>query len=148
VFVSTFDLVHAIGVWLFTGPTNTDDDYRRYIEEIHRLDPKGAGRDAPAAILIVDKGNPIPDARWRREIAEASATLKTENGLFVVVSDSRLVRGAVTAINWIRPPPYEWSVHDDLNEAIRWVESKRGRPLPVIAELVAQARAEAAARSS
>jgi hypothetical protein len=148
VFTSAFDLPYGVVVWLFSGTTNGDDDFERYIEEIKTLDSRSAGRENPAAILVVDKGNPVPDARWRRRIAEESAVLVSRKPLFAVVSDSRVVRGVVTAINWIRPPPYEWSVHERFEDAVRWVEGKKGLSLPVCVQLLAQARADAAARTA
>src|SRR5258708_38160222 len=102
-----------------------------------------AGRDHPAAILMADPDNPLPNAGWRRKIAEASTTLKSRP-VFVMVSTSLVARGVVTAINWLRPPPYEHAVYRAFDEAGEWVARPRGRaPRPP-----AKPRAEARTASA
>jgi hypothetical protein len=140
VFVPVFDIVHVAAVWLFTGSTNTDEDYQAYVDNIEALKPKMKGREHPAAILVADPGNPVPNASWRRKIAAASSSFEA-TPLFALVSSSPVVRGIATAINWIRPPPYEAAVFAHFDEAVAWIESKRGQKQPVFDRLLAEARA-------
>jgi len=51
--------------------------------------------------------NPPPDARWRKRIADATASIRTEGALFLLCAASPVIRGVLTAINWIRRPKYE-----------------------------------------
>lgn len=135
------DVARAAVVWLFTGPSNSDDDFERYVESIQRMQQIVRGRDAPAGILVTDPGNPPPDARWRRQIAEASRDVDP-NVLFALVSTSRIVRGVVTAINWIRPPTYHVDTFSTFAQATAWIEEHGGAAPHVFEGLLAEARAE------
>ena len=141
-----FDRPNAAVVWLFSGPSNADDDFARYVESFVMLDGEAfAFGPAPAGILCVDRENPMPNATWRREIARASRTLRTRP-IIAFASESPLVRGIVTAVNWIRPPPYEFSVVGTFDEAVSWVEQNRGAPCPVFSMLMTELRAKGASR--
>ncbi len=59
-----------------------------------------------------------------------------------MVSGSLLVRGVVTAINWIRPPAYDFSCFDSFEGAVMWVEERRGRKIAIASKLLAEARAQ------
>lgn len=147
-FSSAFDAVSGNALWLFSGSTNTDADYQAYVDSIHQtLQACGPRQDLPAAILLVDAGNPVPNAAWRKRIADASAAVPCPM-LFAVVSDSILVRGAITAVNWIRPPPYEIAVHEKLDGAVRWIEEKRGKKTTMFQRLHDEARRGAPSPSS
>lgn len=135
-------------VWLFSGLVNTDADYAAYVDAVRGTLQRCVGRtDLPASILVVDAGNPVPNAAWRKRIAEASAMAPCRM-LFAVVSSSVLVRGAITAVNWIRPPPYEASVHDEVESAVRWIEEKRGKRTTIFRALLDIARRGSTSPSS
>lgn len=144
-FVYRMDRRRALSVWLFTGATNSDDDYAQYVasfavsDEAARLAPqRGIG------VLLVDEGNPVPNAAWRKRIADASTSLKS-NPVVILASSSSVVRGIATAINWIRPPPYELRVASTFDEAVTIAQKERGgEPLTALRVLLDEARAEAA----
>jgi hypothetical protein len=89
---------------------------------------------------VAEPGNPPPNAAQRRRIAEETKRFHTRP-LFALVSTSMLMRGVVTAINWIRPPAYEFATFDSFNAAVAWVESHRGRKVATATKLLAEARA-------
>lgn len=72
---------------------------------------------------------------WRKRIAEATKCVG-EGMLFALVSESTLVRGVLTAMNWIRRPLYEFSTFSTFEEAVKWVEQMRGRPAPMLPVLL------------
>lgn len=140
----SYDAAFQLAVFVFSGTTNDDDDFQAYCDAIRSLAVKlavfAAGSTAlPCAVLVVDPGNPIPDARWRKEIAEASGTLRPPM-LLAVVSEASLVRGAITAINWLRPPPFEIATHSSFMRALAWLEGRRGTKLPQLTALLEEAR--------
>lgn len=143
-FTSAFDLAHGAAVWLFTGSHNSDEDFERYLTTIRRMADRVEGRDAPAAIQVVDGGNPPPGAKWRKRIAEETENLGA-GALFALVSPSPLVRGVVTAINWFRTPPYEVRTFSQFADAVAWIEERRGRRIPAFQQLLAEAREDAEA---
>jgi hypothetical protein len=129
-------------VWLFTGKVNTDDDFARYVASFALADEASLQGPQPGiAILVVDEGNPMPNAKWRKNMAEASASLKS-HPIFFLASASPLVRGVATAVNWMRPPPYELVTTSTFKEAVAIAEKRRGVPLPALSELYDEVRAE------
>jgi hypothetical protein len=136
-----WDLPEALIVWVFSGPVNSDADFEKYLASIRRLDAACKGRDLPAGILVAEPGNPPPNAAWRLRMAEETRRLESRP-LFALVSRSLLIRGVVTAINWIRPPAYDFAAFDAFDAAVAWIESRRGRKITIAKKLLAEARAE------
>lgn len=137
-----FDSAHGNCVWLLSGMTNTDDDFARYVDSFAKLDKAALQRKNAAGVLVVDRDNPMPNARWRKRIAEASASLQSRP-LVAFASESPLVRGMVTAINWLRPPPFEFMITSTFDDAVRWFEAKREVPCKLFFPMLAELRAEA-----
>ena len=111
-----------------------------YVQAIEELRTQGTRFFAPAGILVIDPGNPAPNAAWRRRIADASAALP-DTSLFALVTRAVSARGALTAIHWMRPPRYEFTTHETFASAVRWVELKRGAEQPILLRLLVRARA-------
>ena len=44
---------------------------------------------------------------------------------FALVSERLIVRGIVGAVERMRPSPYESKAHAKLEDALRWIESRR-----------------------
>ncbi len=144
VFTYAYDIQAMACVWLMSGTTNTDDDFARYVDTIARFDAMAAGWDSAVAVMVVDKDNPRPDAVWRKRMADASTDIKCKP-VFALVSQSPIIRGVLTAINWLRPPPFETAAFASLEEATQWAEQRTGRRLPILAQLLDRARQDAAA---
>ena len=149
-FAHAYDAPYGLAVFLFSpgGRTSADEDLAAYVDCIRTLKAKievwQSGPDRlPAAILVIDPGAPLPNARWRKEIAEVSNDLRPPL-LFGIVNDSAIVRGTVTAINWVKPLPFETDVFATFEKATAWIESRRGVKLPLLAALLAEARDTAA----
>ncbi len=139
-FATCIDRFFGVCVWYFCGATNTDEDYERYIESIGRADEMAAKIPfPPAAILFVEAENPMPGAKWRKRFAEASMALKSRP-FVAFASPAPMVRGVVTAVNWFRPPPFEFEVVASFEAGVAWLETKRGASLPRLYELLAQCR--------
>lgn len=132
---SRIDPQRGLLVGLFSGSNNDDEDYRRYVTSILDADRQTRPETAKLAVLMVDRANPPPNAQWRRRIAEATASIRTEGALFVLCAESPVIRGVLTAINWIRPPKYEVRIVGTL-DALLVVVRERG---PSMAEHVERA---------
>jgi hypothetical protein len=141
-FVTRMNEGRGLSVCLFTGRTNSDDDYRRYLEVVRDYDRRGQLTQRPVMIQVVDPGNSPPGAEWRKRIAEAGAQVRS-NPLFCMVSESPVVRGAVWIIRKIVRQPYEVHIEKRFEDAVAWAESERGEPLPELHALLAECRTEA-----
>jgi hypothetical protein len=146
VLTTSYDLVRAAGLWLFSGPSNTDEDYERYLRSIRERDESMRGRET-IAMVVLDRDNPPPNARWRKRIAESTRTMVSRPvAAFVVPSMAQ--RAVITAVNWLRPPPYEFTVHATFDEMVEHLRLRRPDvPTRIYRELLADARMEAARQS-
>ena len=130
-------------VWLFYGRHNSDEDFERYIESFQR-NPGANALLRPAALLYVERDNPMPNAHWRKRIAESSRELGTgARPLVVFASPSPLVRGIVTAINWLRPPPFDHFMCATIEEGVSWLDEHRRGIKPALLEMMDECRREA-----
>jgi len=104
-FRGSLDVSHGLAVWLFTPGPNTDVDWNAYCDALRDVTTKLAHHHSPFAIQVIDPKSEDPNAHWRREIAEVGAQAPPRSTV-VIVSQSAMVRGAVKAITWLRPPTY------------------------------------------
>lgn len=141
-----FDIVEATAVFVFAGERAEDSDFERYIAAFQSLDAKATGRDSPIAIIMTGGDHLLPNAVWRKRIAQAASRLRS-NPLMIVVSASMLARGIVQAIQWINPLPFDAAAARTFDEAVVLGEKRRGKPLPELRKLLPAAE-ENAARAS
>ena len=140
---SRIDPEQGLLIGLFSGADNDDDDYQRYVDSILEADRRTRAGTAQIAILMVDRGNPPPSAKWRKRIADTTAKLRTEGAVFVLCAESPLIRGVLTAINWIRPPPYAVRIVASFDEVLAVVAERRASARAVAIRMLAELRAEA-----
>jgi hypothetical protein len=104
---------------------------------IDKLDRNGCTEKHPVAFLLeLMPGCDAPDAHWRRRFAEQRKM--TAPQVFVtVITTSALLRGVMTAMNWISPdPPHVKSMHHATREeAMAWIELVQGTPLSSLTSL-------------
>lgn len=122
------DRSRAMAVWYFHGKINSDADYQSYVDSILELKSVLTPEMAGVGLMFVEPENPVPNATWRRRIAEASADIGA-GCMYALVCDSLAVRGAATAINWLRPPKYDFRAFAELDEAYAWFQGRHGSGL-------------------
>ncbi len=145
-FTYAYDEKACAAVFLFTGDTNDDEDFERYIEAVDELDRLANGRPEAAVVTFVERGNPPPNAKWRQKIGERSRLLKTR-AVAVLVSESPMIRGVMTVLNWIAPKRFEdQTTLATWEEAITWVEARRGSRRLVLNVLLREAQVDAERR--
>lgn len=143
---SRIDAPQGLLIGLFSGADNTDEDYQRYVESILEADRQALPGTAKIAALLVDRGNPPPNARWRKRIAEATASVRTEGALFALCAESPIIRGVATAIHWIRPPTYAVRILATSDAFLKLVGERRAAAVPIAKRMIDELRAEAQAR--
>lgn len=122
-FRSAFSEVHGVALWWWSGRSNEQDDYERWLAWIVHVDRVTAGR-AANILMVVDRENPTAPAIWRQRVAAATARVRGDV-LFLLATESVLVRGALTAINWIRPAPFAFDVCRDFDEGVAILGERR-----------------------
>lgn len=118
------DKAFGVGVVVFSLPYK-EEDLERYHAMLLEGDALARSDHRPALIMISEDGYPPPSAIWRKRILEAACNFKNMP-FFVLVTSSRLVALASTALAWIRPLPYERTTVTTFDDAVRWMEAKRG----------------------
>lgn len=112
-----------------TWPAKVSDDawneYRR-----HHM--KLLSRDQGFAIVNDHTLGGAPTLSQRRSViqlfVEREADLRRLIKGTAIVSRSALVRGAVTAVTWLKPPPFPFVVFGDLGEAMSWAQARLRAP--------------------
>lgn len=115
------------------------DSQRDYVEHFDRLDDlstkrRHEGGDHFAMLVVFDPGYPLPDARTRQRAAQVSAAPGFDHYIGIV-SDSPLARGVLTAMSWLRPQQHVHDVFLRASDAVAWLESRRGGPLPSLRDI-------------
>jgi hypothetical protein len=119
----------AMLVLLFSGKEASDDDYERMIEAWKRLYRDAEGR-TPIGIVVVEPGQPAPNASWRRRIAAVQKERQGPRRVGVVTSNP-LIRAVITAVEWMTPPgPHQQTLaFATFEDAVRAFEAMEGRRL-------------------
>jgi len=100
----------------------------------------GRPRSRRPVVLVVDRGNPAPPAQWRKRIADATERIRSKDVLFVLCAESPLIRGVVTAINWIRPPRYDVQVVPSPAAMLAVLAQRRGNAEELVRQMLAELR--------
>jgi hypothetical protein len=84
-------------------------------------------RSGPFGLINDTRGAPVPTAKQRRAIIqqyeENDRDIRTNFLACAVVGESALLRGVLTALNWVRPAPHPVEVFAGIPEAEEWVTS-------------------------
>ena len=138
----SFDREHCTLLVLSDGPSTTDD-YEQLCQWYLVLDQAAVEQNKESlSFMIVEGPAPRADASWRKRFAELRLILKAKRRLGVLVTESTILRGVMTVINWIQPKPdnEEQGTFASVDEGIRWVESKGGPSRQSIERLYQEAR--------
>ena len=112
----------------------SERDLQRHLLECEPLLSRG---DTFLCIRDLTQIKQVPDAGVRRAAASWEQRHQVPLGRVLLgvanVSDSKLVRGALTAMRWLSSAPYPEVSLSTLQEAFQWAEtllSERGLPVP------------------
>jgi hypothetical protein len=114
----------GLAVWLFTPGPNTDGDWLRYVQALREAIRETAWHVRPCAFQVIEQGSEDPNAKQRREIADAMKSVKAGTHL-ILVTRSATVRHALTAIHWLRAPNYALHVEALEGEGLAYLERIR-----------------------
>lgn len=111
----------------------SDEEFSRYLDEVAR---EVFALDRPHGMLVDAARLTSMSAKQRRMqadwMAKHDATVRRNSAGNALVITSPLIRGALTAILWIRPMPSEHVVVSTYAEAEHWILAKlRARGLSV-----------------
>ena len=112
---------------------DADADYAQHLLREAHAASRAHCVDKKLAILIIQEvGVPAPDAKWRRKIAALTATTDFQTICCAIVTRNPLIRGVVTALNWMRKRKYQEEIFAESDSGLMWLEQKCARPLPAL----------------
>ncbi len=118
-----------------------DEDYAILLDSIARNESVSKPGEPFKFILVIEPDVPIPNATWRRKFAK-SRDKNIYPFLFVTVTSSHLLRGVLTMINWVNPPPSNGSATTataTFDEALAWIEERARKKIPIAKRLLEEA---------
>lgn len=106
-------------------PTLVDAELAVFIEAVEAL--VGAQR-GPFAWVVMADAMISTSARQRKMFADAEVRMQPQDRKFcagtAIVLTSSVIRGVVTAIYWITPPVYPYTLCSSRDEALAWARQK------------------------
>jgi len=131
-------------VGIYTGAI-ADDDYAQCLNSM--IEFERAVRTHPdglAAVLVTDPGVEAVPPSWRKRMAAFNDSVQAPRYLLSIVTPSSVVRGILTAINWLSPARqgHQRKAHETFVDSCNWIEKTRGRPQPQLDDLHRAARSK------
>lgn len=111
---------------VFSGAVVSDAQYAQSLINMERIDKVAAKSGIPLTyVCVVDSQVPRPPAVWRKRFSDANYGVKANRFYFVMVTNSMLIRGVYTAVNWVTPKRdgQHYGVVGSIEEAQRWLEA-------------------------
>lgn len=115
-----FRQIDAIGISISIADRITDEDWKEYLLGGLRI---ARALGAPPVVSLASFTGAVPDAKQRRMLAEHLVEHNLRPMVSAaVITNSALVRGAVTAFGWLVPKTSLRAFQpDDLDLALAWL---------------------------
>lgn len=133
-----YDQLHAFAVMVLSPPAS-DTDIDEYVACVKTLDAVATNREGSALVMVLEEGYPLPNAEARKRGVDARKDMKSRP-VVAVVTKNPLLRAALVAARWISPPPFEQAVVSTFDEAVTFIETKRGSTRQLLHRLYEDAR--------
>lgn len=133
-----YDRNHAFAVMVLSPPAS-ETDIDEYVACVKTLDAVATNREGSALVMVLEEGYPLPNADARKRGVDARKDMKSRP-VVAVVTTSRLLRAALVAARWISPPPFEQAVVATFEEAVAFIEAKRGSTRQLLHRMYDEAR--------
>ncbi len=117
----------GLALWLFQGAR--DEDWEAHFAHLRQIAewPKPGGRRVAA--ILVTKDFDRPDAKRRAELARLT-DMPGYDPYVAFVSPNVAVRAMLTMFSWVQKAPrYEMDFFSSTQQALSWLEIKRGSKL-------------------
>jgi hypothetical protein len=123
-------------VGAYVPQSHYDQTCRERLQQIETA--KRVGAKAIFQLIIVGRECSSPNAQQRKQIAELDLHVGELRSTTLLITRSALIRGAQTAINWIRPQPRGTRLETfaDTASALKWLHQHNPEIAPATAALV------------
>lgn len=108
--------------WVWVEGQVTPEIHARIVATIQEW----AASPAPSCMLFVARDTNTPTPQERRELAETILSARRRDHLrgFALVTDSPIVRGALTAVGWIVGPSMPYAAFATPADALAWLRKQ------------------------
>ena len=111
-------------------------DFGIHLEKLEQALTAAAARGQKLALVILfDSGHAVPNAVWRRAVADFQKR-PIFNPDVVLVSGNPLLRGVLTALDWLRGSIINMQPAASGEKAVELIEKQRGAPHPQLLAMV------------
>jgi hypothetical protein len=138
-YFSVYDSDQTTLVSITSGKLS-DEEWQEFYEDIMRLvdECKRAGKEF-ILVAIAGPDTERPNASWRRKLAEIRhhSNDAVHRSLTALVTSSLLLRGVITALNWIVPKRSKDKIMsvNSFEEAHKWLSKETQRPLAYLPDM-------------
>jgi hypothetical protein len=132
----------SVVVGVYSGP-DTDADHARAIASIVAADAAAVANDEPVVVILVtQRDSASPPPIWRKRMADANQNMRAKAYYFALVSPNGLLRGVLTAINWLNDVPshHHFEAKATFDEAARWIRKETAGSYPMLESLYERAQ--------
>lgn len=106
------------------GPPSSDADWREYTGALDELNLAVSPSLRPVLLQVI-RGAAMPNPTTRRELAALRGRIRPDV-INVVVSSSPILRNVQTALDWLRKPHYDSTIHATPAAAYFYLERQLG----------------------
>lgn len=102
------------------------NDWERYVDAVRQFLDDLHAEDKYGAVITFAWQSPAPDAHRRKLLAAAiqGGEHAKRNRAHAFVTDSLMLRGVLTALDWLVAKPYEEKIFSAPTEAVEWIVRK------------------------
>jgi hypothetical protein len=146
----TYEATRNVLVAFVAGSMDNASNERLYAA-VDSLDRGGKERNEPVALVIYLNADAEPlNAHWRKRFADQRKNMAAPRAFISVITQSAVLRGVMTAMNWINQPPahIKSQNHATFEESAAWIELCQGAPRAVLRRLLDEASSGKAAKSA
>lgn len=107
--------------WNYAAGTLTEEEWCLYVDQIRELLTK---HDGQGVLLSISNNSSAPSGQMRAQLAEVTkqnAAAFTHVGAHALTCTSTMVRGVLTAMNWLFKHPFPEQVFDKPSAALSWL---------------------------
>jgi hypothetical protein len=121
----------------FSVEGDSDADYAQHLQMMKEVAGRAeAAKKRLAIVICQEPGVPAPNSSWRKKVAEMTAAPSFRPIYCAIITCNPLIRGVVTALNWLRRRDYSEAIFADIEAGLAWLQASRGESLPALLQTV------------
>jgi hypothetical protein len=136
-YIYRHDESHALAVWAVERMTNEEWDLHfEHVRSLLKWYSKTGKR--PGCMIIIGPNFERPDAKRRTTLAQLTDA-PGFNSFVALIQPNTALRAILTTFRWLhKTPKHEYVAFATSAEGTKWLEARRGEPLPQHRQMLAE----------